>query len=147
MILKGKFNLVHTAGKFNILINENKEVFRKYFGVYLFPGSVNIKIEVPDNLQSNLDKGIPAFNFVIPREELAGMPPYIGNGQTWKCVLSCSKFSSPIDCWIFRRVGSRVPKGIIEIVSDKELVKPNGLQNGDDVIIKFSEFKEELHGA
>lgn len=138
MTLDGEFNLLHTAGKFNVLINENNEVFRRYFGVYLFPGSVNIRVEIPDNLQSNLDKGIPTPNFVIPKEELVGMPTYIGNGQTWRCVLTCSKFSSPIDCWVFRRVGSRVPKGILEIVSDKELVKPYGLKDGDSVVIKFS---------
>ncbi len=138
LILNGKVNLNRTVSKFNILINENREVFYKYFGVYLFPGSVNIKVDEPSNLQKNLDEGIPPPNFSIPRNELAGMPNYIGDGQTWKCILSCNKFPKPLNCWIFRRVGSRVPKGIIEIVAEQELVRPYGLEDGDAVNIEFS---------
>lgn len=137
MILEGKLNLIHTVGKFKILINENKEVFYRYFGVYLFSGSVNIKVENPPNVQDNLDKRIPPPDFIIPRNELVGMPGYIGNGQAWSCKLKCNKFGKDIDCWIFRRVGSRVPKGIIEIVSNIELVKPYGLVDGDDILIEL----------
>ncbi len=137
IILNGKLNLIHTVGKFKILINDNKDVFYKYFGVYLFPGSLNIKVENPPNLQTNLDKGIPPPDFIIPRNELIGMPEYIGNGQAWGCRLKCDKFERDIDCWIFRRVGSRVPKGIIEIVSNFELVKPHGLVDGDNILIEL----------
>lgn len=137
MIFEGKLNLIHTVGKFKMLINENKEAFYKYFGVYLFPGSLNIKIENPPNLQDNLDKRIPSPDFIIPRNELIGMPDYIGNGQAWACRLRCEKFKKDIDCWVFRRVGSRVPKGIIEVVSNLELVKPYGLVDGDDILIEL----------
>jgi len=133
----GKLNLIHTVGRFNILINENKEIFRKYFGVFLFPGSLNIKIDRPENLQQELDKGNPQPNFVIPKTELVGMPEYIGDGQAWRCILSCEKFTQPIECWIFRRIGSRVPKGIIEIVAARELVGPYALLDGDNVRIEL----------
>jgi len=138
MILSGRLNLINTVGKFKILINENREVFHKYFGVYLFPGSLNVRIDIPDNLQSELDKGIPSPDFIIPKEKLVGMPAYIGNGQAWKSILSCQKFPTSVKCWIFRRIGSKVPKGIIEIVAEQELVKPYDLQDGDAVTIEFA---------
>jgi len=138
VMLNGKVNLTRTARKFNILINNNKEVFHKYFGTHLFPGSLNIKVEHPPDLQDNLDKGDPPPAFVIPKNELVGMPNYIGDGQTWPCQLNCGKFQKPIDCWVFRRIGSKVPKGIIEIVSALELVKPYGLCDGDDMLIKLN---------
>jgi CTP-dependent riboflavin kinase len=129
--------LIQTVGKFKILINNNKEVFHKYFGAYLFPGSLNIKINKPENLQQELDKKNPPPNFVIPRAELTRMPDYIGDGQAWKCVLFCDKFPAPINSWIFRRVGSRVPRGIIEIVAEQELAKPYALEDGDSIVIKL----------
>ncbi len=137
MILEGKLNLIYTVGKFKILINENKDIFLKYFGVVLFPGSLNIKIDKPENLLHELDRGNPQPSFVIPKTELVGMPEYIGNGQAWGSVLSCEKFPVPIKCWIFRRIGSRVPEGIIEIVSEQELVKPYALEDGDKMRIEL----------
>lgn len=136
MLLTGRLNLIHTVSKFKKLINDNRKVFHKYFGVSLFPGSLNVRIDVPDNLQGELDKGNPSPDFIIPKKELVGMPKYIGNGQAWKSILSCHKFPAPFNCWIFRRVGSRVPKGIVEIVAEHELVKPYGLQDGDTVTIQ-----------
>jgi CTP-dependent riboflavin kinase len=137
MVLNGKLNLIHTVGKFKILINDNKEVFRKYFGVYLFPGSLNIKINEPENLQQELDRGNPPPTFTIPKTELVGMPAYIGDGQTWRCILSCNKFPESLNCWVFRRIGSKVPKGIIEIVSDLEFVIPYGLVDGDPIYLEL----------
>ncbi len=136
LVLNGKLNLRNTVGKFNLLINNNKEVFRRYFQVYLFPGSLNVKIETPADLQQNLDKGVFPPQFVIPRNELVGMPDYIGDGQAWPCRLSCIKFNKPIDCWVFRRIGSRVPRRIIELVAEQELVKPFALQDGDLVTLE-----------
>ncbi len=134
--LDGKLNLKNTAGKFNQLINDNKEVFRRYFETNLFPGSLNVKVETPSDIQQNLDRGVFKPQFVIPRNELIGMPDYIGDGQTWPCKLSCVKFRSPIDCWVFRRIGSIVPKGIIELVAEQELVEPFALQDGDPVTLE-----------
>ena len=103
----------------------------------MYPGSLNIKIDHPGNLQQELDKGNPPPTFTVPKAELVGMPAYIGDGQTWRCVLFCDKFPHPISCWIFRRIGSRVPKGIIEVVSEIELVIPHGLVNGDYVRLEL----------
>jgi CTP-dependent riboflavin kinase len=62
IVLNGRLNLIHTVGKFRLLINENKKVFHKYFGVHLFPGSLNIKIDKPENLHQELDKGMKWSN-------------------------------------------------------------------------------------
>ena len=65
------------------------------------------------------------------------MPDYLGDGQAWKCVLFSGKFPKPINCWIFRRINSRVPRGIIEIVAEQELVSPYDLKDGDYVKIEL----------
>ena len=62
-----------TVGKFNLLIKSNSEVFRKYFGVDLFPGSLNVDVPEPETLQSDLDQGKYQPAFAIPRSELRGM--------------------------------------------------------------------------
>lgn len=135
--LHGKLELKRTCGLFNKLIAENKEVFKTYFGIYLFPGSVNVKVEEPKNLQQDMDRGVIRPKFSIPRNQLVGMPDYIGDGQTWVSRFLCDKFEEPMDCWVFRRVGSRVPKGIIEVVAGRQLVVPFGLEDGDSVIIEM----------
>ncbi len=139
MLLKGRLNLRHTVGKFNQLVKDNRETFYKYFQKYLFPGSVNIRVDEPKDLQEKLDMGVPPAHFVIPRNELINIPSYLGNGQTWECKFYCEKFPEPIDCWIFRRINSKVPKGIIELVSEHELVKPYSLVDGDEVLIEIFE--------
>ena len=65
------------------------------------------------------------------------MPDYIGDGQAWSCRLSCVKFNKPINCWVFRRIGSKVPRGIIELVAEQELIKPFVLQDGDPVSVEI----------
>jgi hypothetical protein len=55
-----------TSGLFSKLINENAEVFRRYFGVALFPGSLNVDVPHPATLQAQLDSGMPPPSFVIP---------------------------------------------------------------------------------
>jgi len=137
LVLKGKLNLIHTRRTFGQLIKDNKEVFYKYFGVYLFPGSLNVKVDEPSDLQKNLDKSIPVPSFVIPKTELVGMPDYIGDGQAWPCCLICKKFPEPVKCWVFRRINSKVLKGIIELVAEKELVKPCSLCDGNSVSIEI----------
>ena len=126
-----------TRGTFSKLIKENAEVFRRYFIVALFPGSLNVDVADPPTLQTQLDSGIPAPSFVIPKSELINMPAYIGDGQAWQSILKSSRFPHPIDCWIFRRVGSRVPKGVIEIVAGPPALKLTyGLKHGDPVLIE-----------
>ena len=126
-----------TVGRFNELITDNSAVFNRYFGVDLFPGSLNVDLSVPDSLQRDLDGGRPPPAFIIPKDELINMPRYIGDGQAWPCLLRGEKFPSPISCWVFRRIGSRVPKGVIELVAQHKLRDVYGLSHGDAVTIDF----------
>lgn len=141
MILNGTLRLSdpgvkRTNGNFNKLIRENAAVFRRYFGVDLFHGSLNVDVLQPPSLQADLDGGRPSPAFVIPRTELVGMPPYIGDGQAWPCVLTGARFPQPINCWVFRRMGSRVPRGVIEIVAAGEALRSTyGLQHADKVVL------------
>lgn len=125
-----------TAGRFSRLINENAAVFEYYFGVNLFPGSLNIDVPYPPSLQQDLDAGRPTPCIVIPKRELINMPAYIGDGQAWTCDLKGSGFPIPINCWIFRRKGSQVPAGVIEILSREPLREPYELKHGDPVAIE-----------
>ena len=125
-----------TAQMFSKLINENTDVFRRYFGAGLFPGSLNIDVPEPPDLQKQLDNGEPKPSFVIPRNELVGMPDYIGDGQAWRCKLECGKIPDPVDCWIFRRIGSRVPAAVIEILAQERLVCSYQLRDGDPVSLR-----------
>jgi CTP-dependent riboflavin kinase len=120
---------------FSRLINDNRAVFRRYFGVELFAGSLNIDVPNPPSLQMDLDAGTPPASFVIPANELINMPSYIGDGRAWNCLLTGDKFPAAIQCWIFRRKGSRVPKGVIEIVAPDPLRERYGLHHGDSVQI------------
>jgi CTP-dependent riboflavin kinase len=142
MILTGTLRLSdksgrRTAGKFSQLVNDNAAVFASYFGVELFPGSLNVDIPSPTTLQSDLDAGKPAPSFVIPKSELINMPAYIGDGQAWISLLRGGKFPDAMPCWIFRRVGSRVSKGVIELVAPYPALRPTyKLAHGDPVSIE-----------
>ena len=124
-----------TAGRFNELVTDNATVFRHHFGVDLFPGSLNVDVPEPASLQRDLDAGNPPPALVIPKTELINMPAYIGDGQAWPCILHCEKFPAPISCWIFRRIGSKVPRGVIELVAPVKLRGTYGLQHGDPITI------------
>jgi CTP-dependent riboflavin kinase len=126
-----------TVGRFNKLIPDNCVVFRHHFGVDLFPGSLNIDVPAPASLQRDLDAGRPPPAFVIPKSELINMPAYIGDGQAWRCILHGEKFPTPVQCWVFRRIGSRVSPGIIEVLAQDKLRDVYGLQHGDPVTIDF----------
>jgi CTP-dependent riboflavin kinase len=126
-----------TAGGFSRLINDNATVFEHYFGTRLFPGSLNVDVPYPPTLQRDLDAGQPAAGIVIRRKELINMPDYIGDGQAWACDLKGSKLPNAIHCWIFRRKGSRVPPGVIEIVACEALRQPYDLKYGDAVTIEM----------
>jgi CTP-dependent riboflavin kinase len=124
-----------TVGKFKELIIDNAETFRRHFQVDLFAGSLNVDVPYPPSLQADLDAGRPSPTIVIPRNELIHMPDYIDDGQAWECDLKSAKFPTAISCWIFRRKGSRVPPGVIEIVACNALVEPFKLKHGDMVTI------------
>lgn len=81
-----------TAGRFNELIRDNAQVFYKYFRVELFPGSLNVDIQQPSSLQTDLDAGKPTPSIIIPKTELINMPTYIGDGQAWPCNLKAVRF-------------------------------------------------------
>ncbi len=126
-----------TVGRFNELITDNSAVFRRYFGVDLFPGSLNIDVPVPASLHRDLDAGRPPRAFVIPKSELINIPAYIGDGQAWPCILRGEKFPAQVPCWVFRRIGSRVLPGAIEILAQNKLRDVYGLQHGEPVTIEF----------
>lgn len=79
MVLSGTLRLSEdgtqrTVGRFNELVAENRAVFSAYFGVDLFPGSLNVDVLEPESLHRDLDAGNPPPAFVIPRAELINMP-------------------------------------------------------------------------
>ncbi len=122
-----------TGGAFNQQIEENRAVFLRYFAVDLFPGSLNIDVCEPSTLQCDLDEGKYRPEFVIPKSELVGMPEYIGDGQAWKAALEIQKPSSPVSCWVFRRIGSKVSPGVIEVLAAESLTQKYGLVHKDPV--------------
>jgi CTP-dependent riboflavin kinase len=124
-----------TVGKFNKLINENAATFRRHFKTDLFAGSLNIDVPLPATLQQDLDAGKYEPSFVIPKTELVGMPSYIGDGQAWRARLTIQKTSACIPCWVFRRIDSKVSKGVLEIVATEKLRTTYGLEHGDAVEI------------
>ncbi len=128
-----------TAGGFGKLIEDNRAVFRKYFGVELFAGSLNIDVSEPAALQEDLDQGKHQPEFVIPKAELFGMPGYIGDAQAWRAALVTQKSSTPIVCWIFRRIGSRVPRGVIEVLAAEKLTTRYGFVHGEAVELTLFE--------
>ena len=66
------------------------------------------------------------------------MPDYIGDGQAWASTLRGERFPAPVSCWIFRRVGSKLPRGVIELVATEKLRELYKLQHGDSVTIELS---------
>jgi len=128
---------LNNAGKFNQLIKDNKDVFFEYFKCDIYPGSINIFLEDNLGLWQELDKGIPTPDIIIPKEKLINMPVYLGNGQAWKCKLISEKWKEIDNCWVFRRINSKVQRGVLEIISPLELNKPYNLQQDEEVTLIF----------
>lgn len=139
MDIHGKIRLHRTCGKFSEFVKDNAAVFRRYFGADLFPGSLNIDTGPTRALQEQLDRGNPRPSFVIPRAEMGGkwMPNRLGNGQAWACTLHTTG-APPISCWVFRRIKSGVPPGVLEIVATVEIVRPYKLPNGHPVRLELA---------
>jgi CTP-dependent riboflavin kinase len=141
MILSGKLRLSdgsgkRTAGGFSKLIIDNRAVFQTFFGTDLFPGSLNVDVPTPVTLQADLDSGKYTPSIVVPKSRLINMPAYVGDGQAWPAFLHHAGFSEPMKCWVFRRVGSRVPKGVIELIAPPPSLRLTyRLQHGDPVSI------------
>ncbi|MGQ0736840.1 MAG: hypothetical protein ACT4QD_24705 [Acidobacteriota bacterium] len=144
MTLRGRFRLTEvggprrTCGKFAAWMAENQETLSGYFRADLFPGSLNVDIDSgAANLHQQLDLGEPLPAFTIPRRELRAMSPYLGDAQAWRVLLSAARISTPLECWVFRRIGSKVPANVIEIVSTVPLVKTFGVRHGEDLELVF----------
>lgn len=117
---------------------ENQETLRKYFSADLFPGSLNVDIDsTTGSLHHQLDRGEPLPAVTIPRRELRAMSPYLGDAQAWRVSLSAARIPTPHECWVFRRIGSRVPANVIEIVSTVAIVTTFGVRHGEDLELVF----------
>jgi CTP-dependent riboflavin kinase len=137
LTLRGRFRISEpgqprrTSGEFANWVNGNRTTLRQYFGVDLFPGSLNVEIgDGPADFQQSLDRGHPTPAFVIPRGELKLMALYLGDGRAWRATLTSARLSEH-SCWVFRRVRSQVPAHVIEVVSELPLVATFGLRNGE----------------
>lgn len=130
-----------TAGCFSKLMEENADAFLHHFGAQLAPGSFNVTIANYPNIHQDLDGGKFAPYFVIPWAELKGKynPPRLGDGQAWSCQLRSEKIPDHHDCWVFRRIHSTVPPGVLEILSTVRLVLEFALEDGDPVEIDLLE--------
>jgi CTP-dependent riboflavin kinase len=141
MLLYGTLNLSdanvsRNSQRFAPWMTANSRVLSQYFGVELFPGSLNVLIREPSTLQTDLDSKKPPPTIIIPRDQLVLMAPGLGDGQSWACKLASNRLPTPIDCWVFRRIGSKVPSGIIEIIAREPLVRTYGLLHGDEVSLE-----------
>ncbi len=130
-----------TAGMFSKLILDNRDVFRRYFGVELYPGSLNVDVQIP-GIHTRLDTGRPTPAFVIPRNELVGMPGYLGNGQAWHCDLVVEESGRQLGLWLFRRIGSRVPQTVLELLSPLKLVDELALKHQTRVTLTIHSGKQ-----
>ena len=144
MTLRGRFRLAEaggprrTCGKFAAWMAENRETLRKYFNTDLFPGSLNVDIDsTAGSLHQQLDRGEPQPAFTIPRQELLAMSPYLGDAQAWRVSLSAARIATPHECWVFRRIGSKVPPNVLEILSIVPIVKTFGVQHGEALELMF----------
>ena len=125
---------------FSKFMRENTEVFLRYFGTELFPGSLNVDLVDVPSVHAELDDGPYRPAFVIPWAKLKGdlNPPRLGDAQIWRCEISGNKFPSPQPCWIFRRK-SKVPHAVIEILAEVSLSETFGLEDGDPVTVTIFE--------
>ena len=144
--LSGRFLLTEpgqprrTCGKFSGWMRENQATLKKYFEVDLFPGSLNVQItSTLENLHQELDLGHLKPAFVIPQHELRAMATGLGDGQAWRARLSAELVPHPHDCWIFRRVGSRVPRNVVEVLSVLPIVKTFGVRHGQELELTLLE--------
>jgi CTP-dependent riboflavin kinase len=136
MLLNGTFRLndenMHRFGSF---LAANSQLFESYLGVRLFNGSLNVHVPFPRSLADDLDAGKLSPSIVIPKAKMIGN--VLGDGHAWTSMLRSSKLPGLIKCWVFRRIGSRVDRGIIEILAVDELVEPYKLVQGDPVNIEL----------
>jgi CTP-dependent riboflavin kinase len=116
-----------TSGQFAKLVHDNAETFRRHLGTDIYPGSLNVEIGDPLGLQYILDARLIAPAGIIRRAELRNMPRYIGQSAFWRAELHHGEVSLPV--WVFRRRRSKVPAGVIELLSSARLRDVHGMQD------------------
>lgn len=114
----------------------NNATLRQYFQVDLEPGSLNVEIvDAMPNLRQQMDAGIPPPNIRIPHGELREMSSYLRDAQAWRTSISGKKFPGPVECWVLRRIGSKVRE--LEVVGTVRFVPTFKLQDGDELELRI----------
>lgn len=123
----------------------------------LCPGSLNVLIEeYPDSFSPpsgrrrgayQLDDGNFRPEFVIEGNQITenkllrdGKP---ASAQVWRALLHVANRSEPISCWVLRRFGSNVGKGmggnVLEVVAQDHLRSAFDLEDGQRVKLELIE--------
>jgi len=135
VIINGQINLENGAHKYRDFVNNNQMVFIDCFKHSIYPGSLNITIfDEFIGIQEKLNSG-----FIIPDSIISSLllrqPVNLGNLQIWKCTLWVNE--ARIFCYLARRVGSKVPKSTLELISEIALVDTFGLYHNEFVKIEL----------
>lgn len=134
--IEGKVELVACSHRFAVFATENADVLARRLGGPVFPGSLNIRTG-RRNVGGWLDLGFwpRQPDVIIPKAEFRGMPAWLGDGRAWRCLLR-TLTAGPFRCFLFRRKGSRVRPGIVEVLAAERLVDSLGLKQGQMVILE-----------
>jgi len=126
-----------TSGQFAKLVNDNADTFARHLGKAIYPGSLNVEIGDSLGLQYMLDGRMIAPAGIIRRAELRNMPRYIGQSAFWRAKLHHGEAALPV--WVFRRRKSKVPAGVIELLSCERLRDVHGMQDRDRITLTLYE--------
>ena len=132
--IEGAVELVNCSHKFAVFAKENAGALARHFGGPVFPGSLNVRTATR-RIGEALDSGRPPPDVVIPKADLRGMPGYLGDGRAWRCRLR-TDHNGPVRCFLFRREGSRVRPGVVEVLAAERLVDLLGLTQGQAVALE-----------
>src|SRR2546422_952071 len=96
-------------------------------------------LEVDDQLELRglLDREVGGFGTPEDLVHIDGAAPdelAVIRAVAHPCALQCLNMSFPVACWVFRRIGSRTPPGVIEVVAPPpQIVETYQLRDGDPV--------------
>ena len=129
----------------------------------LYPGSLNVVVfeegypagfvapEMGGNGVRELDGGEFAPAFVIPGGLIGGnklltpTDPRRGSAQVWRATVRVARDAQAYDCWVVRRIGSGVGKGlagnVLEMMSDKRLRTELGVGDPDGERVSVTIFE------
>lgn len=135
----------------------------------LYPGSLNMVVseegypagfvapEMGGNGVRDLDSGEFAPAFVIPGGLIGGNrlltpnDPKRGSAQVWRATVRVARDAHAYDCWVVRRIGSRVGKGLVgnvlEMMSDKRLRTELGVGGPDGERVSVTIFEGSSKGV